>query len=87
MNIESKLLNYKKEMENLDKDVQRLKGSLDSEYNSLQKDLGIEGTPEKLQKETKIMIKKIDSQATNNNEKLEELMEEIETAYLKFEEE
>ena len=33
------------------------------------------------------MIKKIDSQATNNNEKLEELMEEIETAYLKFEEE
>lgn len=85
MSIEKKLLRYKNEMEEIDKDVQRGKGSLDQLYESLEKDLDIKGKPDKIEKETKKMIKKIEKQGNDNTEKLETLMEEIDTEYKKFE--
>jgi len=87
MSIEKQLLKLKKEMEDIDKDIQRKEGSLEQLFESLKKDLDMEGSQEKLIKETNKLIKKIDSQSQDNKEKLEELMEEIETKYQEFEEE
>lgn len=86
MSVESKLLNYKKEMKEIENDIQRSKGSLDNLYESLKTDLDIKGKPDKLIKETEKMIKKIDKQSKDNEEKLETLMEEIEEKYQEFEE-
>ena len=87
MSTKTKLLKYQNEMDQIDKDVQRTEGSLENEFESLSKDLDIKGKPDKLIKETKKMIKKIDNQANENEIKLDELMEEIDTKYKEFEEE
>ena len=69
MSIESKLLTYKQDMEKLEKEAERIKGSLEHLYDELRNEINVD---KKVTNE--YLIKKAD-------ELLNELMETIEEKY------
>lgn len=77
---ENQLLKLKRELEESEKELQRNKGKLESQYEELCKLLNLNNNTDKtkIEKEVKKQIQKLNDKIKSEQEQLDELLNEIE---------
>ena len=83
MSIESKLLTYKQDMEKLEKEAERIKGSLEHLYDELRNEINVDKkvTNEYLIKKADELLDELKEKCSETKERINELMETIEEKY------
>lgn len=87
MDTETKLLKYKKEIDEVEKEIQKSKGILETLTNALKKDLDVNiDDSEKLMKHAKKQLNKLEKEIEKEEREIDELLETIEKQYELYEE-